>query len=164
MKHEQVVFTGDFSVITGNARSQAAVMILPVGTLRADRRIVTAGVTSGSMSPPGRAPPQSTDKSMCSGLARCCSSSAVSSTRSEMRATSRSRLLISTCHPRIRPKEKHFPPVRANPVCLVIYGECAGFAPPSAERSVPRRSKPSKPYMRTTAAPSCCTGTLHPAT
>lgn len=31
MKHSQVVFTGDFSVIAGNARSQAAVMVLPVG-------------------------------------------------------------------------------------------------------------------------------------
>lgn len=31
MMHAQVVFTGDFSVIPGNARSQAAVMVLPVG-------------------------------------------------------------------------------------------------------------------------------------
>ena len=31
MRHARVVFAGDFSVITGNARSQAAVMILAVG-------------------------------------------------------------------------------------------------------------------------------------
>lgn len=31
MTHAHVVFTGDFSIIAGNARSQAAVMILPIG-------------------------------------------------------------------------------------------------------------------------------------
>lgn len=31
MTHAQVVFAGDFDVIASNARSQAAVMILPVG-------------------------------------------------------------------------------------------------------------------------------------
>lgn len=31
MKHAQVIFTEDFAVITGNARSQAAIMVLGVG-------------------------------------------------------------------------------------------------------------------------------------
>lgn len=31
MKHAQVVYSGDFTILTGNARSQAAVMVIPVG-------------------------------------------------------------------------------------------------------------------------------------